>query len=54
MKVIFTSSPAVATDFNGLINETFPQITESASQRLDFPEAPELEALITLDDMERP
>ena len=54
MKVIFTSSPAVATDFNGLINETFPQIAESPSQRLDFPEAPELEALITLDDIERP
>ena len=53
MKVIFTSSPAVATDFNGLINETFPQIAESPSQRLDFPEAPELEALITLDDIER-
>ena len=54
MKVIFTSSPAVATDFNGLINETFPQIAESASKHLDFPEAPELEALITLDDIERP
>ena len=54
MKVIFTSSPAVATDFNGLINETFPQIAESASKNLDFPEAPELEALITLDDIERP
>ena len=54
MKVIFTSSPAVATDFNGLINETFPQIAESPSQRLDFVEAPELEALITLDDIERP
>ncbi len=54
MKVIFTSSPTVATDFNGLINETFPQIAESPSQRLDFPEAPELEALITLDDIERP
>ena len=54
MKVIFTSSPAVATDFNGLINETFPQIAESPSQHLDFPEAPELEALITLDDIERP
>ena len=54
MKVIFTSSPAVATDFNGLINETFPQIAESPSQHLDFPEAPELEALITLDDVERP
>ena len=54
MKVIFTSSPAVATDFNGLINETFPQIAESPSQRLDFPEAPELEAVITLDDIERP
>ena len=54
MKVIFTSSPAVATDFNGLINETFPQIKESASKHLNFPEAPELEALITLDDIERP
>jgi len=54
MKVIFTSSPAVATDFNGLINETFPQIAESASKHLDFPEAPELDALITLDDIERP
>ena len=54
MKVIFTSSPAVATDFNGLINETFPQIAESSSKHLDFPEAPELEALITLDDIERP
>ena len=52
--MIFTSSPAVATDFNGLINETFPQIAESPSQHLDFPEAPELEALITLDDIERP
>ena len=54
MKVIFTSSPAVATDFNGLINETFPQIAKSASKHLNFPEAPELEALITLDDIERP
>ena len=54
MKVIFTSSPEIGTDFNGLINETFPQIAESASKNLDFPEAPELEALITLDDIERP
>ena len=54
MKVIFTSSPEIGTDFNGLINETFPQIAESPSQRLDFPEAPELEALITFDDIERP
>ena len=54
MKVIFTSSPEIGTDFNGLINETFPQIAESASKHLDFLEAPELEALITLDDIERP
>lgn len=54
IKVIFTSSPEIGTDFNGLINETFPQIAESTSKHLDFPEAPELEAIITLDDIERP
>jgi len=54
MKVIFTSSPTVGTDFNGLINDTFPQIAESSSQYLDFSEAPELDALITLDDIKRP
>ena len=54
MKVIFTSSPEVGTDFNGLINETFPQIATSSSKHLDFPEAPELEALITLDEINRP
>ena len=54
MKVIFTSSPEVGTDFNGLINETFPQIADSKSKFLDFPEAPELDALIMLDDIERP
>ena len=54
MKVIFTSSPTVGTDFSGLINETFPQIAESPTQHLDFPEAPELDALITLDDIKRP
>ena len=54
MKVIFTSSPTVGTDFNGLINDTFPQIAESSSQHLDFSEAPELDALITLDDIKRP
>ena len=54
IKVIFTSSPEIGTDFNGLINETFPQIAESTSKHLDFPEAPELEAIITLDNIERP
>ena len=54
MKVIFTSSPEVGTDFNGLINETFPQIADSKSKFLDFPEAPELDALIMLDHIERP
>ena len=54
MKVIFTSSPTVGTDFNGLINDTFPQIAASSSQHLDFSEAPELDALITLDDIKRP
>tara|TARA_Y100001968_G_scaffold135072_1_gene123229 strand:- start:7073 stop:8740 length:1668 start_codon:yes stop_codon:yes gene_type:complete len=53
MKVIFTSSPEIGTDFNGLINETFPQIAESKSKFLDFPEAPELDALIMLDHIER-
>jgi fatty-acyl-CoA synthase len=54
MKVIFTSSPEVGSDFNGLINETFPQIATSSSKYLDFPEAPELDALITLDQINRP
>jgi fatty-acyl-CoA synthase len=54
MKVIFTSSPEVGTDFNGLINETFPQIATSSSKYLDFPEAPELDALVTLDEINRP
>jgi fatty-acyl-CoA synthase len=54
MKVIFTSSPEVGSDFNGLINETFPQIATSSSKYLDFPEAPELDALITLDEINRP
>ena len=54
IKVIFTSSPEIGTDFNGLINQTFPQIAESSSKNLNFPEAPELEAIITLDNVERP
>ena len=54
MKVIFTASPEVGTDFNALINETFPQIADSETKFLDFDEAPELKALITLDDVERP
>lgn len=54
IKVIFTSSPEVGTDFNGLINETFPQIATSSSKYLDFPEAPELDALVTLDEINRP
>ena len=54
MKVIFTSSPEVGTDFNGLINETFPQIADSKSKFLDIPEAPELEAVSMQDHIERP
>ena len=54
IKVIFTSAPEIGTDFNGLINQTFPQIAESSSKNLNFPEAPELEAIITLDNVERP
>lgn len=54
IKVIFTSAPEIGTDFNGLINQTFPQIAESSAKNLNFPEAPELEAIITLDNVERP
>ena len=50
MKVIFTSSPDVGTDFNALINETFPQIASSKEKMLDFEAAPELKAVITLED----
>ena len=52
--IIRRESPEVGTDFNGLINETFPQIADSKSKFLDFPEAPELDALIMLDHIERP
>ena len=54
MKVIFTSSPEVGTDFNALINETFPQIASSEEKMLHFEAAPELRAVITLDEISRP
>ena len=54
MKVIFTSSPEVGTDFNALINETFPQIALSDEKLLNFNEAPELRAIVTLDEISRP
>ena len=54
MKVIFTSSPEVGTDFNALINETFPQIALSDEKFLNFNEAPELRAIVTLDEISRP
>ena len=54
MKVIFTSSPTTGTDFNELLSETFPQISTSEGKFLSFDEAPELRAIVVLDDNERP
>ena len=54
MKVVFTTASDAGTDFNELIQRTFPQIAESGSASLDFEEAPELQAIVVLDEIERP
>ncbi|HSG78792.1 MAG TPA: AMP-binding protein [Acidimicrobiia bacterium] len=50
MKVIVTASPGQGTDFAGLILETFPEITRSEGTRVRLDEAPELEAVVVLED----
>ena len=54
MKVIFTSTPKSGTDFNQLIQETFPQISESKETDLNFEEAPELDSVVIFDELNRP
>jgi len=54
IKVIFTSTPKSGTDFNQLIQETFPQISASKHTDLNFDEAPELDSVVVFDDIDRP
>ena len=54
MKVVFTTAASTGTDFNELIQRSFPQIAESKSITLELDEAPELETIVVLDDTTRP
>ena len=54
MKVVFTTSTDDGTDFNELIQKTFPQISQSEGKVLNFEEAPELRTVVVLDEIERP
>ncbi len=54
MKVVFTTAADSGTDFNELIQRTFPQIAESESASLNLEEAPELQTIVVLDGIERP
>ena len=53
MKVVFTTASDAGTDFNDLIQRTFPQIAESESSSLSFEEAPELQTIVVMDEIER-
>lgn len=52
MKVVLTARPEGGTDFVGLLHETFPSLASSpaASTDLELDEAPELRAVVVLDD----
>jgi fatty-acyl-CoA synthase len=50
MKVIVTASPGQGTDFASLILETFPEIARSEGTLVRLEEAPELEAVVVLED----
>ncbi len=54
MKVVFTTASDSGTDFNDLIQRTFPQIAESESSSLSLEDAPELQTVVVMDDIERP
>lgn len=54
MKVVFTTASDTGTNFNELIQRTFPQIAKSESASLEFNEAPELQTIVVLDEVERP
>ncbi|MBG00803.1 MAG: AMP-dependent synthetase [Acidimicrobiaceae bacterium] len=53
MKVVFTTTSDHGTDFNELIQKTFPQISESKTKDLNLTEAPELQTIVVLDRTER-
>lgn len=50
MSVVFTSRPPEGTDFIGLLNETFPGIASGEAGALNLEDAPELHAVVILDD----
>lgn len=54
MKVVLTARPAGGTDFVGLLNETFPDLAAAAPGDLALADAPELRAVVVLDDEAAP
>ena len=54
MKVVLTKRPDGGTDFPGLLTETFPEIADGTPGRLDMTDAPELRAVVVLDDRADP
>lgn len=50
MGVIFTCRPPEATDFVGLLTETFPELARADANDLSLVDAPDLRAVVVLDD----
>lgn len=50
MRVVFTSRPPEGTDFIELLNETFRGITSAEAGAMELEDAPELHAVVVLDD----